>query len=143
MKLKRILAFVLILALVLSMPTFAFATEDRASDQIGRHNIKVASSSGQIIVTTMIFGMGLMNEIGCEKIYIYEKYGTGWLLVDWLVEGDDNTVTTNSAAHMASYFFDCRDGVEYRISVTLFAENDEGRDTVSQTLYVTGNSSNN
>ena len=39
---------------------------------------------------------------------------------------------------MANYYFDSEVDVEYRLEITLFAENDEGRDTVSQTFYVTG-----
>jgi hypothetical protein len=32
----------------------------------------------------------------------------------------------------------CKSGVEYRVSVTVFAENSAGRDTRSKTVYVTG-----
>lgn len=82
-----------------------------------------------------------MNKIGCQSIYVYKEYGTGWLLVDRMRENyDDNMYSTNATAHMANYYFDSVAGVEYRVEITLFAENDEGRDTVSQTFYVTGKS---
>lgn len=139
MKYKRILAIALICTLLLSLPVLA--TEERASDQIGRHDIRVTSQHGKIILTTAIFGMGTMNKIGCQSIYVYKEYGTGWLLVDRMRENyDDNMYSTNVAAHMANYYFDSVAGVEYRVEITLFAENDEGRDTVSQTFYVTGKS---
>ena len=82
--------------------------------------------------------MGLMNKIGCQSIYLYKEYGSGWLLVDRLREEDDNMYRTNSSGHAANYYFDTVKGVKYRLNITLFAENDEGRDTVSQTFYFTG-----
>ena len=142
MKRNRVVALVLIFTLLLSFP--AFASENRASDQIGMHSITVTPLPGQIAIKASIYGMGPMNKIGCQSIYVYKEYGSGWLLVDRMRENyDDNMYSTNVGAHMANYYFDSIAGVEYRVEITLFAENDEGRDTVSQTLYVTGNSSNN
>ena len=45
---------------------------------------------------------------------------------------------TNAAGHAANYYLDTIRGVKYRLDITLFAENDDGRDTVSQTFYFTG-----
>ena len=39
---------------------------------------------------------------------------------------------------MANYFFDSEPGVRYKVVITMFAENDEGRDTIEETFYVTG-----
>ncbi len=136
---KRLLAFICVFTLLLSVP--AFASENRASDQIGRHDISVTSLPGQIGIKASIYGVSAMNKIGCQSIYVYKAYGSGWLLVDRMRENyDDNMYSTNVAAHMANYYFDSVAGVEYRVEITLFAENDEGRDTVSQTFYVTGKS---
>ena len=136
--LSRALSFIIIIALVLSFPSFAY--EDRASDQIGRHDIKVTPLSGQIAIKASIFGMGTMNKIGCESIYLYRQYGSVWISTDWMLEDDYNMYSTNTEAHMANYYFNSTAGVKYRVDITLFAENDEGRDTVSQTFYVTGKS---
>lgn len=136
---RRLLALILCFTLLLSLP--AFAVDSRASDQIGRHDIKVTALDGQIGIKASIYGTGPMNKIGCQSIYLYKEYGTGWLLVDRLRENyDDNMYRTNSSGHAANYYFDSIAGVKYRLEITLFAENDEGRDTVSQTFYVTGKS---
>lgn len=136
MKTKRCLAITLIIVMLLSMP--AFAAENRASDQIGRHDIKVTALDGQIGIKASIYGNGPMNKLGCESIYVYWQYGSAWISDDWLLEDDYNMYSTNTAAHMANYFFDSEPGVRYKVVITMFAENDEGRDTIEETFYVTG-----
>lgn len=136
MKIKRCLAITLIVVMLLSMP--AFAAENRASDQIGRHDIKVTALDGQIGIKASIYGNGPMNKLGCESIYVYWQYGSAWISDDWLLEDDYNMYSTNTAAHMANYFFNSEPGVRYRVVITMFAENDEGRDTIEETFYVTG-----
>lgn len=136
MKIKNILVFILVAAIILSMP--ALAIEDRASDQISRHDIKVTPLDGQIGIKASIFGNGEMNKLGCESIYLYEQYGSVWISNDWYLEDDYNMYSTNSPAHMANYFFDSEPGVRYKVVITMFAENDEGRDTIEETFYVTG-----
>ncbi len=133
---KRVLALLLVFTLVLTIP--ALAIENRASDQIGRHDIRVTALSGQIGIKASIYGVGPMNKIGCQSIYLYKEYGTGWLLVDRMREEDDNMYSTNIAGHMANYYFDSDVGVRYLLEITMFAENDEGRDTITETFYVTG-----
>lgn len=136
MKIKRCLALALIIVMILSIP--AFAAENRASDQIGRHDIKVTALDGQIGIKASIYGNGPMNKLGCESIYVYWQYGSAWISDDWLLEDDYNMYSTNTAAHMANYFFDSEPGVRYRVVITMFAENDEGRDTIEEAFYVTG-----
>lgn len=136
MKIKRCLALALVIVMILSIP--AFAAENRASDQIGRHDIKVTALDGQIGIKASIYGNGPMNKLGCESIYVYWQYGSAWISDDWLLEDDYNMYSTNTAAHMANYFFDSEPGVRYRVVITMFAENDAGRDTIEETFYVTG-----
>ena len=136
MNIKRLVSFILVFTLILSLPVFA--SESRASDQIGRHDIQVTPLPGEVGIKATIIGMGLMNKIGCQSLYLYKEYGSGWLLVDRLREEDDNMYVTNAAGHAANYYLDTIRGVKYRLDITLFAENDDGRDTVSQTFYFTG-----
>ena len=42
------------------------------------------------------------------------------------------------ASHTNSIYFDSEKGVEYKVVVTIFAEDDDGRDSRSKTFYVTG-----
>ena len=136
MKVKKVLALVLVVAIILSVP--AFAVEDRASDQISRHDIKVTPLDGRIAIKASIYGNGPMNKLGCESIYVYWQYGSAWISDDWLLEDDYNMYSTNVAAHMANYYFDSEPGVNYMVVITMFAENDAGRDTITRTYYVTG-----
>ena len=136
MKVRNILALVLVIAIVLSVPVFA--VEDRASDQISRHDIRVTPMDGQIVIRASIYGNGPMNKLGCESIYLYKQYGSVWISNEWLLEDDYNMYNTNSAGHAANYFFDSEPGVRYKVVITMFAENDEGRDTIEETFYVTG-----
>lgn len=136
MKKKRLLALVLIFTLLLSLP--AFAVTDRASDQIGSRNVRVTVLSGQIAVKASVFGMGIMNKIGTESIFIYTQSGNGWLLTDFSVESYEGMTSTNAGAHMGMYYFDSVAGVNYRVVVTVFAENDAGRDSRTDIFYVTG-----
>lgn len=136
MKIKRLLCLILAIMIVLSLP--AFAIEDRASDQIGRHDIKITPQEGRIVVKTSIYGTGFMNKLGCESIYFYEQYGSAWISDEWLLEDDYNMYNTNSVGYAANHYFDSEAGVNYMIVITLFAENDAGRDTITRTYYVTG-----
>ena len=136
MKIKRLIAISLILVMLLSVP--AFASVNRASDQIGRHDIKVTPLEGQIAIKASIYGNGSMNKLGCESIYLFKQYGSAWISNDWYLEDDYNMYSTNSPAHMANYYFHSEPGVNYKVVITMFAENDAGRDTITRTYYVTG-----
>lgn len=136
MKIKNVLALVLVIAMVLSVP--AFAAENRASDQISRHDIKVTPIDGQIAIKASIYGNGFMNKLGCESIYLYEQYGSVWISHEWYLEDDYNMYNTNSVGYAANHYFDSEPGVRYKVVITMFAENDEGRDTIEETFYVTG-----
>lgn len=133
---KRVLAFVLIFALLLSLP--AFALEDRASDQISRRDTDATAMPGQIVVKATIVGLGNMNKIGCESIYVYKLVNSYWILSDWLTEDDEGMTSSNTAGHMGNYFFDSERGVRYRVVITVFAENSAGRDSRTDVYYVTG-----
>lgn len=142
MKAKRIvsLSLALLLALVLTVPVTV--AEARGSAQIAVTSIGVYSKLTKIIVEASVHGNGIMDKLGTESIYVWRQVDDGWLLVDSLREDDDeeDMYSENTTAHMADYYFDSMAGVAYRVDVTLFAENDEGRDTVSRTFYVTGKS---
>lgn len=136
MKIKRLLALALVFVMLLSIP--AFAVEDRASDQIGRHDIKVTSIPGRIAIKASIYSNGPMNKLGCESIYLFEEYGSAWISHEWYLEDDYNMYNTNSVGYAANHYFDSEPGVRYKVVITMFAENDAGRDTITRTYYVTG-----
>ena len=144
MKHKRAISFVLVLMLIFAMSVSAFAIEGRASDQIHMTSINVISKLSKVIVSTTIFGTNTMNKIGTESIYVWKQVSDGWLLIYDLKEDEDyeeeHMFDEDTIGFGEDYYFDSVAGVNYRVDVTLFAEDDRGRDTVSGTYYVTGKS---
>lgn len=138
MKLKRYISFVLVSICMFTLTISAYAIENRASDQIALYNITVTPTSGTLNVKFSVSGTGVMEKIGCESIRIYEKSGTRWSLVDSMDENDPGMSRYNTNAQKNTIQFDGESGVEYKVSVTVFAENSAGRDTRTETFYVTG-----
>lgn len=138
MKLKRCVSFVLIFICMFTLTISAYAIENRASDQIALYDISVTPTSGTLNVKFSVSGTSMMEKIGCESIKVYEKSGTQWTLVDSTDEDDLGMSRYNSRSQKNTIQFDSESGVEYKVSVTIFAENSSGRDTRTRTLYVTG-----
>ena len=121
---------------VIFMFTMSVSAMARASDQIGSYDIDVAPFSDEIEVYFSVFGAAMMNKIGCESIYVYE---VGDLTpVESFDEYDAGMSRRNGSSHTNSIYFDSEKGVEYKVVVTIFAEDDDGRDSRSKTFYVTG-----
>ena len=138
MKLKRCVSFVLIFICMFTLTISAYAIENRASDQIALYDISVTPTSGTLNVKFSVSGTSMMEKIGCESIKVYEKSGTQWTLVDSTDEDDLGMSRYNSRSQKNTIQFDSDSGVDYKVSVTIFAENSSGRDTRTRTLYVTG-----
>lgn len=100
--------------------------------------MNVTPTKGELNVKFSVTANGPANKVGCESIYVYEKSGTNWTFVDSRDEDDSGMSRNNYYAHANNIYFDSEAGVEYKVVVTIFAENDNGRDTRSETFYVTG-----
>ena len=130
---KRIVALFTAVVFMFLMSVSAAA---RASDQISAYDIKVTPSSGELKIFFHVNGAGMMNELGCESIYVYE---VGNVLPEKSWDEDDAGMTRkNGGAYSNTIYFDSEKGVEYKVVVTIFAEDDDGRDSRSKTFYVTG-----
>ena len=77
-----------------------------------------------------------MNELGCESIYVYEV-GKSIPVESW-DEDDYGMTRSNGFAYSHTIYCDSEKDVEYKVVVTIFAEDDDGRDSRSKTFYVTG-----
>lgn len=136
MKRNKIVSFVLIIAVLLSMPAAAFT--NRASDQLGAYSIDISTVSGAITITVQVFGNGTMNKIGCESIEVYSKDGSRWdTEINW-DEDDDYMSSTNIHAYAHTFSIPTIKNVEYLVNVTIFAEDDYGRDTRSKSDTLLG-----
>ena len=130
---KRIAALFTAVVFMFLMSVSAAA---RASDQIVGYDIDVTASSGELKIYFYVAGTGIKSELGCESIYVYE---VGNVLPEKSWDEDDAGMTRkNGGAYSNTIYFDSEKGVEYKVVVTIFAEDDDGRDSRSKTFYVTG-----
>lgn len=137
MKRNRLAAITVSVICIIALIIPTFAIETRASDQIRIYHMNVDPIAGSLSVQFSVTGNGHMNKLGCESIKVYEKSNSRWVLTESLNEDDDgmsrsgvsqkNTIYCNSSAN-----------VEYKVVVTIYAEDDNGRDSRTQTFYVTG-----
>ena len=135
MKRKKLLVifFTIICTFAMVIPSFASV---RASDQIRDYLVDVKSDNGEIYIDFSVTGKGGMDRIGCESIRIYES--NNGRLVDSFDENDVGMSRSNTFKYANMITTDCQVGTRYRIEVTIFAADSAGRDTRSQTFYVTG-----
>ena len=133
MKASRIVAICLVACMILAFPIYASST--RASEQLHTYGVNVTRPSGEIHVAVTISGTLDVTKTGCEVVRIYEKVGSFWVVKDDLREDDPN-MYVNSRIYLHTHTFDANDNAEYRVDVTIFAEDPDGRDTRSFTYYV-------
>ena len=136
-KVKFWTSFVALLCVAaLIIPTFAADT--RASDQISMYYMNVTTSKGYIDIDFSIKGVGTVDKLGCESIYVYQYKNNTWQFVQSFQEDDDGMSAENIFTHTNLISCPADAGVEYQVIVTLFAENSAGRDSRYRTFYVTG-----
>ncbi len=116
----------------------AAAASARASDQISMYRMYASPSKGSIDVEFSITGTTVMNKIGCQSIYIYKHEGDSWRYVQSVLEDDEGMSKANKFTYQNVIYCDGKAGVEYKVVVTVFAEDDAGRDARTKTFYVTG-----
>lgn len=137
MKKKQLFSFLMSFVFVFLLVTPAFAATTRESAQIKQYSMVVTTSPGTLNIQFSISGNKTMNKIGCESIKIYAKLGNSWILVQSLYE-DDEGMSRVGVSQKNTIYCPGSTAWEYKVVVTLFAEDDAGRDTRTQTFYVTG-----
>lgn len=138
MKKNKAIALLFALICIMSLATPVFATSTRASDQIKMYRIDTIVTEGAINIEFSITGKVIMNKLGCESIDIYRKDETVWVYDSGKTEDDYGMSLTNRGNHGNTITLSGTAGTEYKVIVTVFAEDDAGRDTRSKTFYVTG-----
>ena len=79
-----------------------------------------------------------MSEIGCESIKVYDESGSSWSLVESWDEYDSGMSKSNERIFSDTVSCDSEKGVEYKVVITVFADDGSDRDTRTRTIYVTG-----
>ncbi len=126
---------VLVIALMLILTTAAYAAVS-ASAYIAATSAWITRDGDNVKVNFYIVGTNTMDKIGVKYIYLYEKNGNTWRVVETFDYTDplyaSAMMDTNSGAHSGhvtytgdatkKYFADCR----------FYAEKDGGSDTFQQ-----------
>ena len=129
----RIIALFIIIALVISMSSFAAVN---ASEYIAITSAWITRDGDNVEVNFYIVGTNMMDKIGVKYIYLYEKNGSTWSLVKTFdytnplyastMMGSSTSAksgyVTYSGYATKNYFADCR----------FYAEKDGGSDTFQQ-----------
>ena len=118
-----------------AMPAFATI---KASSQISQYDMSVTPVTNTLNIKFLISGNHIMDKIGCESIYVYEKSGSHWILVNSWYEDDSGMSRSNTRSSRNTMYSDSEAGVEYKVVMTVFAEDSNGRDTRTRTICVTG-----
>lgn len=135
-KFVRIFSLILIAVLILSIP--AYATEERASLYISSYSMDVLpAGNGKLAVEFAIAGTRQMSAVGVESITIYRINGSSRIEVAEFNRNDTNMIATNSAFHAGTKYYQGIPGEEYKVTVTLFAENSSGYDSRTENFILT------
>lgn len=132
-KFERMMALILTFSLLLAGSAFAAV---RASGQILSQSITVsANKGGEIAIEVSVMGTGLMKQIGVEEILIYEN---GTRLVESFDKDDSGMSKKRATSYANTIYFDGESGTQYRVEVTVFAEDMDGvSDSRSKTVTLT------
>ncbi|OUP07872.1 hypothetical protein [Anaeromassilibacillus sp. An200] len=138
LKKKHLLSLLLTVICIFSFTIPISADSSKASDQISAYLINVDSRNSAINVKFSVIGDGIANKLGCESIDVYKQSGSQWVLSESKDEYDTGMSQYNSFTYTNTIYCNAEAGARYKVVVTVFAENDAGRDTRSKTVYVTG-----
>ena len=138
MKVKKTLSLLLAIGCLSALAVPASATEMRASAQIAAYDMEVTPASNQLAIYFSMIGTGKMDKLGCESILVYKLVGSEWTLTEIKTENYTGMSSSNAYTHTNTVYCSSTSGTRYKVTVTLFSENADGRDTRSETFYVTG-----
>lgn len=132
---KRIFSVLLVFTLLGSLNWSFAAGEDGiepyASEYLDGYAIGVnAKGGGRMSITFIVYGTDTMDKIGAQKIVVEEWDGASWTdIITYAVEEYPNFYATQAAEHGASVAFYGLPGLQYRATLTAYAEKDGGSDT--------------
>lgn len=138
MKAKRFISMMMVLVCSLMLACPAFAVEARASELIKTYSTNAAPSAGSITATFSVTSNSSVSKLGCSSITLYEKSGSSWKSVASKSESDSGMTKSNAGSCRGSASFSSKSGTSYKVVIKVFAENRSGRDTRTETHYVTG-----
>lgn len=137
-KTHRVIAFIVVLAVLSSMmmPVFAADTDSGISPQASYYiNSYWASSTGGTGSITINFGIvatGIMTSLGAQSVHIYNANGT--LVKSFYSSTTSGMLGSNRASYSSSVTYNgATSGAKYYAVVTLKASNSTGGDSGTYT----------
>lgn len=125
----------LVIILTLLMSTAAFASIN-ASAYISATNTWITRSGSTVKVNFTIVGTGTMDKIGVKYVYLYEKNGNSWNLVETFdytdSDYDDIMMDSSSSGHAGYLPYSGYANKNYYADVRFYAEKNGGSDTIQQ-----------
>ena len=126
------------LTLILSIILATQKTSDRASEQLRSYFMDARNAgNGEIIITFSVDGTRKMEQIGAKRIVVFNKVGGVWSIVESWSKDDSGMTASNAYYYGNTMYFNGKVGTEYRVDITIFAENSSGSDSRTQTFFVT------
>ena len=133
----RFLALCLTAVFILPMSAKAAAPESvapLASNQLDTYSANVvARGSGKLSVSFTIYGVGVMDAVGCQRIRLYESLdGANWYFVaEFTPTSYSNMMAYGARELISSVPYSGVAGRYYKAFVTVTATNSSGTDTRS------------
>ena len=135
MKKRTFRTFAFVVALTLLLSTAAFAAMN-ASAYIAATNTWITRSGNTVEVNFSIVGTGMMDKIGVKYVYLYERNGSDWDLVETFdytdPDYDDIMIDSNSSGHAGYLPYSGYANKSYYADVRFYAEKNGGSDTIQQ-----------
>ena len=137
MKKKCFIRFLSLFLIVgLCLPTMALAatpevSEPLASEQLSHYASGIAAlGSGDLAIEFFVFGVGLMDSIGAQRIRLYESLdGENWYCVaNYAPANHPNMMAYEARAMSSSVSYSGVAGRYYKAFVTVTASNSSGLD---------------
>ena len=135
----KFLSCIIAISTLLMVPVSAYSNiVYRASEQLTSYSINVKPiGGGRLAISFSVDGTGKMTRIGAKRIVVHQKVGGTWALANSLDQDDAGMISNNSYYHGNTIYYNGISGEEYRVEVTIFAEDASGSDSRTQTFYVT------
>lgn len=114
----RFITLTLILSIILALPAFATQnTSDRASEQLRSYFMDARNAgNGEIIITFSVDGTRKMEQIGAERIVVFNKVGGVWSIVESWSKDDSGMTASNAYYYGNTMYFNGKVGTEYRVT---------------------------
>lgn len=141
-------AAVLVLTVLLAVPVAGYGNvvqmlgqrQSVESEQIrGCAMSAQAGENGEILVQFFVEGEGTVTRLGAEEVLIQRKddFGQDWVEVIRYDAACPGMQAEGQGAYENTMVYTGWAGTEYRITLTVFAENDKGYDSRTEIFFVT------